>query len=200
MVSYFSGRVNRMNNGPPIPSLSFFALDKTSRRYLARRCRSPRLFGRLYVCGFLQNGFGPIKSLILTGKHQALYIDSVSPEALHGIDFNILLVDEVQFFKPADIVALSDIADTQHIPVVCYGLKTDANGHLFDGSAKLLAIADSIKEIKCICPCGAKATMHVRYVDGRVDTNPKPYAIEKGNTTYESVCRKCYKRIKGLER
>ena len=147
-----------------------------------------------------QNGFGPIKSRILTGKHQALYIDSVSPETLQGIDFNILLVDEVQFFKPADIVALSDIADTQHIPVVCYGLKTDANGHLFDGSAKLLAIADSIKEIKCICPCGAKATMHVRYVDGRVDTNPKPYAIEKGNITYESVCRKCYKRIKGLER
>ncbi len=147
-----------------------------------------------------QNGFGPIKSRILTGKHQALYIDSVSPETLQGIDFNILLVDEVQFFKPADIVALSDIADTQHIPVVCYGLKTDANGHLFEGSAKLLAIADSIKEIKCICPCGAKATMHVRYVDGRVDTNPKPYAIEKGNITYESVCRKCYKRIKGLER
>lgn len=147
-----------------------------------------------------QNGFGPIQSRILTGNHQALYIDSVTPEALNGIDFNILLVDEVQFFKPKDIEALSDIVDKRNIPVVCYGLKTDANGNLFEGTAKLLAIADSIKEIKHICKCGSKATMHVRYIDGKVDTSGEAIAVEKGNVTYESVCRKCWKQIHGRER
>ena len=140
-----------------------------------------------------QNGWGPIQSRILTGKHQALYVDSITPENLNGIDFNILLVDEVQFFKPQDIVALSDVADKRNIPVVCYGLKTDANGNLFEGTAKLLAIADSIKEIKHICKCGHKATMHIRYIDGQVDTSGAAIAVEKGNVTYESVCRKCWK-------
>lgn len=140
-----------------------------------------------------QNGFGPIQSRILTGNHQALYVDSVTPDTLKNIDFNILLVDEVQFFKPHDIVALSDIADKQNIPVVCYGLKTDANGNLFEGTAKLLAIADSIKELKHICKCGSKATMHIRYIDGQVDTSGAAIAVEKGNVTYESVCRKCWK-------
>ena len=147
-----------------------------------------------------QNGFGPIQSRILTGNHQALYVDSVTPETLNGIDFNILLVDEVQFFKPQDIVALSDVADKRNIPVVCYGLKTDANGNLFEGTAKLLAIADSIKEIKHICKCGRKATMHIRYIDGQVDTSGAAIAVEKGNVTYESVCRKCWRAVHERQR
>ena len=146
------------------------------------------------------NGFAPIQSRIFSGKHQALYVDSITPESLKGIDFNILLVDEVQFFKAKDIEFLSEIVDKKDIPVVCYGLKTDANGNLFEGSAKLLAIADSIKEIKHICKCGSKAIMHVRYVDGKVDFSDGVIVIEKGNVTYDSVCRKCWKKLKGLER
>lgn len=139
------------------------------------------------------DGFGPIKSRILTGKHQALYVDSITPEALKGIDFNILLVDEVQFFTPKDIEALSDIVDKKNIPVLCYGLKTDVNGNLFESSAKLIAIADELHEIERICKCGQKATMHVRYVNGKVDISGQPIAVEKGNVTYDSVCRKCWK-------
>ena len=146
------------------------------------------------------SGFAPIQSRIFSGKHQALYVDSITPESLKGIDFNILLVDEVQFFKAKDIEFLSEILDKKDIPVVCYGLKTDANGNLFEGSAKLLAIADSIKEIKHICKCGSKAIMHVRYVDGKVDFSDGVIVIEKGNVTYDSVCRKCWKKLKGLER
>lgn len=146
------------------------------------------------------NGFGPIQSRILAGKHQALYVDAITPEALKGIDFDILLVDEVQFFKPSDIEALTEIVDKKDIPVVCYGLKTDINGNLFEGTAKLLAVADSIKELKHICKCGSKATMHVRYVNGKVDDSPRPIAVEKGNVTYASVCRKCWKKIRENQR
>ena len=146
------------------------------------------------------NGFAPIQSRIFAGKHQALYVDAITPDILKNVDFNILLIDEVQFFKAKDIEALSEIVDKQNIPVVCYGLKTDTNGNLFEGSAKLLAIADSIKELKHICKCGSKATMHVRYIDGKVDTSDGVIVVEKGNVTYDSVCRKCWKKIMGLER
>lgn len=141
-----------------------------------------------------QNGWGPISSRVLTGKHQALYVASITPDTFKGIDFNILLVDEVQFFKAKDIEALSDIVDTKDIPVLCYGLKTDANGNLFEGAAKLLAIADEIKEIERACQCGQKAIMHVRYVDGKVDIAGQPIAVEKGNVTYASLCRQCWKK------
>ncbi|MBR1544953.1 MAG: thymidine kinase [Alphaproteobacteria bacterium] len=140
-----------------------------------------------------QNGWGPIQSRILKGEHKALYVDHIDIEELKKIDFNILLVDEVQFFKPADIVALSDVVDKMNIPVICYGLKTACNGELFEGTKKLLAIADDIKEMKHICKCGAKANMHLRYVNGKLDKSENPIAVEKGETTYESVCRKCWK-------
>ena len=92
---------------------------------------------------------------------------------------------------------LSEIVDKWDIPVICYGLKTDVNGNLFEGAAKLIAIADSIKELKHICNCGNKAIMHIRYVDGKVDTSSQSIAIEKaGKITYDSVCRKCWKKIK----
>ena len=147
-----------------------------------------------------QNGWGPIQSRILTGKHQALYVDAITPEALKGIDYNIVLVDEVQFFKEKDINALSQIVDKQNIPVLCYGLKTDANGNLFEGTAKLMAIADEIAEISHPCKCGEKATHHVRRVDGLVDKGGAAIAVEKGNVTYESVCRKCWKALTGKGR
>ena len=148
----------------------------------------------------VQNGWGPIQSRILTGKHQALYVDSITPENLNGIDFNILLIDEVQFFKAKDIDALSEIVDKKNIPVLCYGLKTDANGNLFEGTAKLMAIADEITEIVHPCKCGEKATHHIRRVDGQVDTGGSSIAVEKGNVTYESVCRKCWKLLTGRGR
>ena len=147
-----------------------------------------------------QNGWGPIQSRILTGKHQALYVDSITPENLNGIDFNILLVDEVQFFKAKDIDALSEIVDKKNIPVLCYGLKTDANGNLFEGTAKLMAVADEITEIAHPCKCGEKATHHIRRIDGQVDTAGQSIAVEKGNVTYESVCRKCWKSLTSRSR
>ena len=143
-----------------------------------------------------QHGWGPISSRVLTGKHQALYVDSITPDTFKGLDFNILLVDEAQFFKAQDIEALSDIVDKRNIPVLCYGLKTDANGNLFEGAAKLLAMADEIKEIERACKCGQKAIMHVRYINGKVDKSGQAIAVEKGNVTYESLCRQCWKQAR----
>lgn len=75
------------------------------------------------------------------------------------------------------------------IPVMCFGLRTDFRGELFAGSAALLAIADSLEEIRTICWCGRKATMVLRLnADGTPDRTGDQIEIG-GNERYVSLCR-----------
>jgi thymidine kinase len=100
-----------------------------------------------------------------------------------------VLVDEAQFLTPGQVWQLARVADRLHVPVMCYGLRTDFQGKLFPGSAELLAVADVLREIRTICYCGAKATMVVRKgMDGRVLTEGSQVSIEK--SVYVSLCRK----------
>jgi len=109
--------------------------------------------------------------------------------------FHCILVDEAQFLTKEQVDDLGDIADMLDIPVICYGLRVDFQDNLFPGSKRLFEIADTIEEMKTICMCGKKATMVVRYKDGKPVFNGEQVAIDGvGNITYESVCRKC-KRI-----
>jgi thymidine kinase len=99
-----------------------------------------------------------------------------------------VFVDEAQFLTPAQVWQLARVADRLSIPVICYGLRTDFQGKLFAGSAELLAIADSLREIRTICHCGRKATMVVRRTsEGRALTSGEQVAIDK--SMYLSLCR-----------
>lgn len=101
-----------------------------------------------------------------------------------------VFVDEAQFLTPDQVWQLAHVADRLSIPVMCYGLRTDFQGKLFPGSAELLAIADSLREIRTICMCGAKATMVVRLdQDGNVLTEGDQVDIG-GNEKYVSLCRR----------
>jgi thymidine kinase len=104
-----------------------------------------------------------------------------------------VLVDEAQFLSRAQARQLCDVVDVLEIPVLCYGLRTDFQGNLFEGSAALLAWADTLTEIKTICHCGRKATMVLR-VDaaGRVIREGAQIEIG-GNARYISVCRRHFK-------
>lgn len=104
-----------------------------------------------------------------------------------------ILVDEAQFFTEAQIYQLSDIVDYFEISVICYGLRADFRLNFFPGSKTLMAIADSVEEIKTICECGKKAIINMRFVDGVAVVEGEQVVIG-GNDTYKSVCRKCYKR------
>src|SRR5690606_34951417 len=73
-----------------------------------------------------------------------------------------VLVDEAQFLSRSQVWQLSEVVDACNVPVLCYGLRTDFRGELFEGSRHLLAWADEIQEIKTICHSGSKATMTVR--------------------------------------
>jgi thymidine kinase len=100
-----------------------------------------------------------------------------------------VLVDEAQFLKAAQIRQLCEVADFDGIPVMCYGLRADFRGDLFEGSAALLAFADDIEELKTICWCGRKATMNARIKDGHV-MREGPQVLVGGNETYTVLCRK----------
>lgn len=104
-----------------------------------------------------------------------------------------VLVDESQFLTRQQVRQLSDVCDDLDIPVLAYGLRTDFQGNLFEGSQHLMAWADTLNEIKTICHCGRKATMVLR-----IDGSGKPVREGEqiqigGNERYVSVCRKHFK-------
>lgn len=101
-----------------------------------------------------------------------------------------VLVDEAQFLTEAQVWQLARISDVHGIPVMCYGLRTDFRGELFPGSRVLLAVADSLREIRTICWCGRKATMVLR-VDGAGQPVREGAQVELGgNDRYVSLCRR----------
>jgi len=112
-------------------------------------------------------------------------------DAQEAID--CVLVDEAQFLSRAQVYQLGEIADQLNSPVIAYGLRTDFQGNLFEGSRHLLAWADKLVEIKTICHCGNKATMVLRTdEEGNVLREGAQVEIG-GNERYISVCRKHFK-------
>ena len=105
-----------------------------------------------------------------------------------------VLVDEAQFLTQLQAKQLSDVCDTLNIPVLAYGLRTDFQGNLFEGSQQLLAWADTMVEVKTICHCGRKATMVLRIgADGAAIKEGNQVQIG-GNDRYTSVCRQHFKQ------
>lgn len=107
--------------------------------------------------------------------------------------FKCIIVDEAQFATEAQIDYLSDLVDNMNIPVMCYGLRCDFQNKFFEGSRRLMEVADTIQEIKTVCWCGKKAICNMRY-------NEKGMAVKEGeqivlgaNDKYVSVCRKHFK-------
>jgi len=111
-------------------------------------------------------------------------------EELKKRGLDCILVDEAQFLSQRHVLQLCEVADQLSIPVLCYGLRTDFQGKLFPGSAALLALADSLVELKAVCECGRKATMNLR-----VDAQGHAVAAGEqteigGNDRYIALCRK----------
>ncbi len=114
--------------------------------------------------------------------------------AAHGV-LHCVLVDEAQFLSKPQVWQLSEVVDVLKIPALCYGLRTDFRGELFEGSQYLLAWADELSEIKTICHSGKKATMNLR-----VDANGRavqdgPQVEIGGNERYISVSRAEFKKV-----
>ncbi len=113
------------------------------------------------------------------------------------VDVACLLVDEAQFLSAEQIDDLFRIAVLDGIPVMAYGIRNDFLTHAFPGSARLLAIAHTLDELKTICRCGRKAVFNGRIVDGRFVFDGDQVAIDGAAVTYESLCGDCYLRESG---
>jgi len=140
-------------------------------------------------------GAGVIGSRIALSAPAHSYDESVDlftaiGEELKKRELDCILVDEAQFLSQRHVLELCEVADGIGIPVLCYGLRTDFQGKLFPGSAALLALADSLIELKAVCECGRKATMNLR-VDAEGHAVAAGAQTEiGGNDRYIALCRK----------
>jgi thymidine kinase len=115
--------------------------------------------------------------------------DAVSDE-LKKRKLDCILIDEAQFLTRNHVLQLCRVSDELNIPVLCYGLRTDFQANLFDGSAALLALADALIELKAVCDCGRKATMNLRVdAEGHAVAAGRQTEIG-GNDRYVALCRR----------
>lgn len=115
------------------------------------------------------------------------YVEELDSIDLSGCD--CIIVDECQFLNKEQVQQLVDIVDQRNIPVICYGLRADFQGNLFEGSTWLMAWADTIEEIKTVCWCGRKATFNTRVMNGRVVKEGEQILLG-GDESYVALCRK----------
>ena len=107
---------------------------------------------------------------------------------------DVIIADEAQFFTPVQIDELRELVDTDDLPVLCFGLRTDFLTHFFPGAQRLMELADSITEIKTVCACGRKATVNARIDgDGRIVTEGAQVLLG-GNDSYVAMCHQCWTR------
>ncbi len=128
----------------------------------------------------------------VVGSRSGLSAPCIYMEEIDSVDltaYNCIIVDEAQFLKKDQVQRLVNIADDMNIPVICYGLRADFQGKLFEGSLWLMAWADTIEEIKTVCWCGRKATCNARVIDGKVAREGEQIVLG-GNESYVALCRR----------
>lgn len=107
-------------------------------------------------------------------------------------NISCILVDEVQFMTKEQIKELWIIAKLKDIPVICYGLKTNFKGKLFEGSKAVMELADELEELITICKCGKRAKFNARVVNDKYVKSGEEVAIDGIEAKYEPLCGKCY--------
>jgi len=136
-----------------------------------------------------RDGSHIIRSRIGLSKECSLLSDVCAMSDDEIREYDALIVDEIQFATREQIVHLAYIVDYLDVPVLCYGLRTDFQLNLFEGSARLMAIADNIKEVKTICWCGRKATCNARYNKNGIVREGSQVMLG-ANDEYIALCRK----------
>ena len=99
-----------------------------------------------------------------------------------------ILIDEAQFLTEAQVFDLHRLVHTRGVPVICYGIRSDFQGHSFPGSRALLTLADDLEEMKTVCRCGRKASFNMRVDDAGERVTEGAQVEIGGNERYEAVC------------
>ena len=117
-----------------------------------------------------------------------------------------LVCDEAQFYTAAQCDQLARVVDELEVEVYAFGLITDFRGRLFEGTARLLELADDRLplQVEARCWCGARATHNARVVNGEVvfegetvvvgDTSdPTTPPLFGDIVRYELLCRRHFR-------
>lgn len=134
---------------------------------------------------------GMVEAKFLIKEKDNIYMIVAEYLVKHNLDF--ILVDEAQFLSKHHVDELTDIVDILGINVICYGLRTDFRGELFEGSRRLFECADKIEALNRQCRCGNEKIYNMRIIDGSPVFDGEVVAIDGVDVSYKSVCRKCYK-------
>lgn len=147
-----------------------------------------------YGPGIIRSRIGIEKNALMFDPDTDMF-EAVARE-LKTSEIHCALIDEAQFLSRDQVFALGRVADELGIPVLCYGLRTDFQAELFEGSKHLLALADELVELKTICPCGRKATMNLRIGEDGKAVKEGAQKVIGGNERYIALCRKhFYERL-----
>ena len=153
---------------------------------------TPKLDDR-YGTGWIKSRIGLQARATIFTPEDDLFEMTRSQLEEHNV--HCVLVDEAQFLSRDQVYQLSEIVDRLNIPVLCFGLRTDFQGELFEGSKHLLAWADELNEIKTICHTGRKANMVVRVDDDGYALKEGAQVEIGGNERYVSVSRAEFKNV-----
>ena len=107
------------------------------------------------------------------------------------LKWTAVICDECQFLSEEQVNQLRTIADDCDVPVLCFGLRTDFQTHLFSGSRRLMEIADSISECKSVCSCGNKAIVNARFENGHLSCQGD---VVSTKAKYRSMCYRCFQK------
>jgi thymidine kinase len=133
-------------------------------------------------------GIGIVRSRLDVQRKSRIFTADTSFEDAFATGPGCILIDEAQFLTPQQVRQLHRLAHERHVPVICYGLRTDFRGNGFPGALELLAIADALEEIKTVCRCGKKASMVIRHNEKGERLYEGEQVQVGGNETYEAVC------------
>ena len=119
-------------------------------------------------------------------------VASVAELAARAPGFEVVGIDEVQFFEPSIVPVALELADSG-ARVVAAGLDQDFRRLPFGPIPELLAHAEFVDKLQAVCHrCGGPATTTQRLVDGK----PAPYSGETvvvgAAEQYEARCRDCH--------
>lgn len=147
--------------------------------------------------GIIRSRAGLERKCVMIDKEVNLYKAIKAYRNVLSAQFEELkwvIIDECQFLTEEQVDQLSDVVDFLDVNVMCFGLRTDFQSHLFPGSKRLFELADDIEEIKSSCKCKERKTsINARFdEDGEIITEGSQVEIG-GNDKYRAICRKCWK-------
>lgn len=88
-----------------------------------------------------------------------------------------------------------EILENYDISVDCYNLRTNFQCNKFEGSARLLTIADKLRETYTDCLWGIIARFNARVSNGHV-VSDRVQVQMGGNESFSALCRRYFKQWK----